>query len=67
MVTAGATGGPGVGLALGASAQGGAVEFVEAGRLQAQFGGGGAGVEMLGAMFGQQVANEGGGQAVAEL
>lgn len=67
MIAAGAAGRPGFGLAVRAGAEIIGVEFVEAGTGQAQFSGGGVGREALGAMFGQEMADEGGGQTMDQL
>jgi hypothetical protein len=52
VIAAGTAGRPGVGLTMGAGVEVVAVEFVEAGTPQAQFGGGRARRESLGAMLG---------------
>ena len=67
VIAAGATGRPGVGVAVGARLEVVAVEFVEAGAGQAQFVGGGAGGELPGAVAVEQVADEGRREAFAEL
>jgi hypothetical protein len=67
MIAARATWGPSVRLAVGTGAQVVAVEFVEAGAAQAQFGGGTSGGELAAAKRRQQVADEGGGQTLNEL
>ncbi len=64
VIAAGTTGRPGVGLPVGASVEVVAVEFVEAGTPQAQFGGGRARRQSLGAMLGQEVTNEGSRKAM---
>ena len=67
MVAAGGPGRPGVNLALGAGPQVAAVEFVEAGAGKAQLGGGLGGGQFRGAMAGQQMADERGGETVDQL
>ena len=67
MVAAGATGRPGIGVALGAGAKIVGVEFVEAGAGQAQFGGRSTRGEWSGAMVGQEVTDEGSRQALDQL
>jgi hypothetical protein len=63
-VAARAAGRPEVGVAPGAGAQIVTVEFVEAGAGQAQFCGGGACGEPAGAMVGQEMTDEGSGEAL---
>lgn len=67
VVAAGVAGGPGVGVALGAGAQVVAVEFVEAGPGEAQFGGGLDGGEFRSAVAGQEMTDDGGWEAVDQL
>ena len=67
MITAGATGRPPVGVAVGTRLEVVAVEFVEAGVGQSQFVGGGAGGELPGAVAVEQVADEGSREAFADL
>ena len=67
MIAAGNAGGPDLGPTLGAGAQILAVEFVEASPGQTQFAGGGDGGEFVGAVAGQQMADEGSGQTVDQL
>ena len=55
---------PEVGLALRDSAEIGAVELVEAGFGELELGLGGGGAELVGAELGQQMADEGSGEAV---
>jgi hypothetical protein len=64
MIAAGMAGRPSVGLTVGAGVEVVAVEFVEAGTPQAQFGGGHARRQSLGAMLGQEVTNEGSRKAM---
>ncbi len=64
VIAAGTAGGPSVGLTVGAGVEVVAVEFVEAGMPQAQFGGGGARGQLLGAMLSQEVTNEGSRKAM---
>ena len=58
VIAAGTTGRPRVGLTVGAGVEVVVIEFVEAGTPQAQFGGGRARCQLLGAMLGQEVTNE---------
>ena len=64
VVAAGAAGGPEVGLALRGGSEVGAVEFVEAGFGELELGLGGGCAELVGAELGQQMADEGSGEAV---
>jgi hypothetical protein len=64
VVAAGAAGCPEVGLTLGDSAEIGAVELVEAGFGELKLGLGSGGAELVGAELGQQMADEGSGEAV---
>jgi hypothetical protein len=64
VIAAGTAGRSGVGLTVGAGVEVVAVEFIEAGTPQAQFGGGGARRQSLGAMLGQEVTNEGSRKAL---
>jgi len=67
VIAAGVAGSPGVGVALGAGAQIGRVELVEAGAGEAEFGRGGAGVEVAGAVTGQEMTDDGGWETVDQL
>ena len=67
MISAGATGGPGVGLALGTGAEIVGVKFVEAGMSQPQFVGDTDGAEVSGAEAVEDVTDEWSGQTFAEL
>ena len=64
VVAARTAGGPAVGLALRGSAEIGAVELVEAGFGELELGLGGGCAELVGAELGQQMADEGSGEAV---
>lgn len=61
VIAAGAAWGPGLGLAVGAGVEVLGIELVETAACEAQFRGGGWGVEMAGAKAGQEVTNEGRG------
>jgi hypothetical protein len=67
VIAAGVARDPGLGVAVGGDAQIGAVEFVEAGFGQLQFGLNAGGAELAGAELGQHVANERRGQAMDQL
>ncbi len=67
VIAAGTTRRPGIGLPVGASVEVVAVEFVEVSPPQAQFGGGRACRQLLGAMLGQEVTNEGSRKAMNQL
>lgn len=64
VVAAGAAGGPEGSLSLRGGSEIGAVEFVEAGFGELKLGLGGGGAELVGAELGQQMADEGSGEAV---
>jgi hypothetical protein len=64
MIAPGTAWEPGVGLALGAGAQVLAIELVETGRAQAQFGGRRSGGELAAAISRQEVADERSGQTL---
>ena len=58
VIAAGTAGRPSVGLTVGAGVEVVAIEYVETGTPQAQFGSGRARCQLLGAMLGQEVTNE---------
>ena len=67
VIAAGTTRRPGIGLTVGAGVEVVAVEFVEVSTPQAQFGGGRACCQSLGAMLGQEVTNERSRKAMNQL
>ena len=67
MIAAGTAGRPSVSLAVGTGVEVVAVELVEVSSPQAQFGGGRACRQSLGAMLGQEVTNEGSRKAMNQL
>lgn len=67
MISAGKSGRPSVGLAMGAGAEVSGVQFVEAGTGEAQFMGGGASTDLAGAETVEQVTDERAGQTFDQL
>lgn len=67
MIAAGETGRPGIGDALGTGQEVGGAQLVEATEADAQFEGDGVRGQQAGASLGEEMADEGWGNAVGEL